>query len=88
MTALTIMLGPHRYALHADTSPRQLESRIVAAMRRGAGVVSLPLATGGTVDVVVTPHLPVLLERAQPSLEVQTGAEPAIDWPSFDLEDE
>lgn len=84
MHALTVVLGPHRYALRAGVSARRLENRIVTAMRRGAGIVRLPLASGEDVDAVVTPAVPVLVERAT----CEGGAsrellEPPVDWPDF-----
>lgn len=87
MLALTLTLGPNRYALRVGTSARQLEKRIVSAMRRGAGVIRLPLASGEKVDAVVTPGLPVLVERTHVSKRAEETGEPAVDWPRLDLEE-
>lgn len=83
MHALTVTLGPHSYPLRPGTNARRLESRIVAAMRRGAGIVRLRLATGDEVDAVVTPGLPVLVQRAR-EIAPTAPAEPRVDWPEID----
>lgn len=85
MHALTVVLGPHRYALRTGISARRLENRIVTAMRRGAGIVRLPLASGDDVDAVVTPAVPVLVERTHPVVSAVpvTAPEPPVDWPEF-----
>lgn len=86
MHALAVTLGSHRYLLRPGTNVPRLERRIVAAMRRGAGVVRLPLATGGEVDAVVTPGVPVFVERLPTSRpDAESADEPAVDWPTYEF---
>ena len=85
MHALTVVLGPHRYALRAGVSARRLENRIVAAVRRGAGIVRLPLASGDEIDAVVTPAVPILVERGRACADAEASSllEPPVEWPDF-----
>ncbi|MFC4242683.1 hypothetical protein ACFOYW_04795 [Gryllotalpicola reticulitermitis] len=86
MLALTLTLGPNHYALRSGTSARRLEKRIMTALRRGAGVLRLPLANGDHVDAVVSPGLPVFIERRHVTRGATIVEEPPVDWPSFGLD--
>ncbi|WP_344791684.1 hypothetical protein [Gryllotalpicola daejeonensis] len=75
------------FHLRAGVSVRTLEKKLVAAARKGAGVVRVPLSDDGEVDAVVTPTVPIALERHHFE-RVSTrrdGREPAVGWSEFEL---
>jgi hypothetical protein len=65
MHTLTVTLGPKAFTLKHGTSIRKLERRIVSALRRGAGVIRLPLAGGGSIDAVVSRGLVLTIDRRE-----------------------
>jgi len=90
MDTLTLTLGDMRFVLAPGTPRRRVEKRLAAAMRRGAGVVRLPLAGGGEVDALVTAAVPVALER-RPVVEPERGdswrrSERVEDWTDTELQ--
>jgi hypothetical protein len=88
MDTLTLTLGDRRFLLRPGTSARRLERRLVAAMRCGAGVVRLPLASGEHVDAVVSSALPVTVERISASADAAQDeewryVEQPVEWGEF-----
>ncbi|GAA4191342.1 hypothetical protein GCM10022288_21970 [Gryllotalpicola kribbensis] len=73
MHTLTVTLGLTAFTLKPGTSVRKLEKRIVSALRRGAGVIRLPLAGGGNVDAIVSRGLMVTVNR-QETPQPEAGA--------------
>jgi hypothetical protein len=63
METLTLTLGDRRFVLAPGTQERQLEKRLLTAVRRGAGLLRLSLASGAEVVALVSPAVPVTLER-------------------------
>jgi hypothetical protein len=63
METLTLTLGDRRFVLAPGTQERRLEKRLLAAMRHGAGLLRLSLASGAEVVALVSPAIPVTLER-------------------------
>lgn len=62
MNSVTVTLANRSYALRAGISVRRLEKSLIAAVRRGAGIVRLPLAAGPEVHALVSPATPVTIE--------------------------
>ncbi|MFC4242714.1 hypothetical protein ACFOYW_04950 [Gryllotalpicola reticulitermitis] len=62
MNSVTVTLADRSYTLRRGTSVRWLKRRLVAAARRGAGFVRLPLASGPEVHALVNRSMPVTIE--------------------------
>jgi hypothetical protein len=95
MTHHRLLIGGASYALPARTDLDDLRARLLAAVRRGADFVSLPVQgpSGIRTDVValVSPGLPVVIESmtsAEEAEPVHAGAARAEtflidDWPEL-----
>lgn len=91
MNAVIVTLANRSYFLRHGTSVRRLEKHLIAAVRRGAGIVRLPLANGPEVHALVSPATPVTIEVApeRPAPAPRTAARTtAAAWHERDLERE
>ncbi|GAA4167079.1 hypothetical protein [Gryllotalpicola koreensis] len=88
MHTLTVTLGLTAFTLKPGTSVRKLEKRIVSALRRGAGVIRLPLAGGGNVDAIVSRGLMVTVNRQEtPQPEAGAAQEAWVAEAALDLDE-
>jgi len=82
MNSVTVTLADHSYALRSGTSIRRLERSLVAAARRGAGIIRLPLAAGREIHALVSPATPVTIEFADASRAAGSAAPTGVPAPA------
>jgi len=87
MEIVMLRLGSFDFRLRAGVKLRRLEKQLVAAVRRGGGVVSVPVADGSNVDAVVGPATSIAIERRQaPEFsDAAEAREPRIECDDFTL---
>jgi hypothetical protein len=82
METVTLRLGDLSFRLRSGVNVPALERRLVTAVKKGAGVVRLPMSGGGEVDAVVSSGLAVVVERCDVAADggLDSRFEPAVDW--------
>jgi hypothetical protein len=81
MEIVMLRLGDMDFRLRAGVKLRKLEKRIVAAVRRGGGVVKLPVEGGAAIEAVISAATPITVERreAEPAVDPRDAREPQFD---------
>jgi hypothetical protein len=86
MEIVMLRLGTLDFRLRGGVKLRRLERQLVAAVRRGGGVVKLPVIGDADVDAVVGPATPIAIERRQASdVDAAEAREPRVECDDFNL---
>jgi hypothetical protein len=83
---LTLTLGSRRFSLREDADLTEFEERLTRAVRAGAEVVELPTDGESTVRALITPAVPVVIERSGPARVTATDLDgESLSWLECEL---
>jgi hypothetical protein len=65
MQLQTVSIGTHLFTLRPDARVRHLQKALAKLIRRGGGLIDVPVAGSDAVTVLVSPGLPVVFRTRE-----------------------